>query len=176
MAISRLRRAPWMMVLPAAGAVIVCGCGSHTPAAPQPVVRVASGPIAPAPQNSLVRSPSSAEAALQAVKRLLQADAASANPHFPPGTRVERVRVHRGVATVQFNRAFARLSDMGESNESLVQHALQVALSNTPGVTSMRVRVGRGPFHSDVTDWDTPFPVRGGAEDSGSNTRSGSDN
>ncbi|MDE2127736.1 MAG: GerMN domain-containing protein [Armatimonadetes bacterium] len=128
---------------------------------------------APASKSPTLRGPSSAQAALQAVSRLLQADAASANPHFPTGTRVERVRVHRGIATIQFNRAFAHLADMGESNESLVQHALQVALSNTPGVSSMRVRVGDGPFRSDVTDWDTPFPVRGVADDESSDSRSG---
>ncbi len=82
------------------------------------------------------------------------------NSPFPPGTRLNSVTVNDGVATLDFSKEFNGLIDSGETTEAMAQKELRKAVSHVFGVEKMRVTVEGKPFESQVTDWNTPFPVR----------------
>lgn len=64
-----------------------------------------------------------------------------------------------GVVYLDFNSAFNRLANMGDTTESQAQKALRHALQGIPGVKMMAVTVEGKPFQSQMTDWTTPFPI-----------------
>lgn len=99
------------------------------------------------------------------MEALLKKDAASANPTFPPGTKLLHAKLSHGTVTLDFNQQFDRLADMGDTNESNAQHDLCNALVAIPGVKMLRVTVEGKPFDSQMTDWYTPFSVHVGRED-----------
>ncbi len=79
---------------------------------------------------------------------------------FPKGAHPITVAVRGGVATVDFSPEFNQLANMGDSTESAAQKHLRAAMATFPSIQQMRVTVDGKAFDSQVTDWDTPFPVR----------------
>lgn len=79
---------------------------------------------------------------------------------FPKGTRLQRVTLKEGVATLDFSNQFQAIQDSGESSEAEVQRALRKTLAGFPSVQQMRVTVEGHGFESQATDWGKPFDVR----------------
>ena len=81
---------------------------------------------------------------------------------FPKETHLLTVTLEDGVATLNFNKNFNKLSTMGDSTESEAQKKLRNALAPFSNVEKMRVLVENKPFDSQMTDWTIPFAVRNG--------------
>lgn len=143
-------------------AVALCGCQGTPSGAP------AEGAAIPAPAAPPVSDPQPVPPASggqtpikEALTGLLTQTTSSP---FPPGTQLIGVSVKEGVATLDFSKEFNALANSGDSVESAAQKSLRSTLAKFPHVQKMRVTVDGKAFDSQNTDWNTPFPVRDGAQ------------
>lgn len=121
-------------------------------------------PQTSAPGATTTQTPHSKTPIKDALVSLLEDDAAGDHV-FPAGVKLNSVKLHNGVATLDFSKEFDALANSGESVESAAQKALQATLARYPNVEKMRVTVDGRRFESQATDWNTPFSVRDGAEE-----------
>jgi hypothetical protein len=137
------------------------GCRSHDVAVTPPPAPVAAPTVNLTPE--VKRTAPSAGAGVRAsVERLLSESGRSGRSSpFPAGTQLVGVAVDGSTVTLDFSSQFANLKSMGDTTESLAQSALRRALAKYGNLKTMRVTVEGKPYESDMTDWSTPFPVRG---------------
>lgn len=145
------------------------GCQKSAAPLSSKTALAAPSPAEPAPQNPAAPTAAPTQAASKhpikdAVEALLQKEAASAHPLFPEGTKLRKAKLEDGVATLDFSAEFDRLANMGDTTEANAQKALCRAVADIPGVEKLRVTVENRPFDSQMTDWNTPFPVRAEGE------------
>ncbi len=150
--------------------LLACGCHTNKGATeagnktvpvprqtPSPSAPTAStGPSEPQPAAPKPLPSRDTTAIMDEVNKVV----ADPNGPFPKGTRLAGVRLKDGVATLDFNKAFNKLRDSGESTEAEAQRTLRRTLAHYFNVEKMRVTVQGKPFESQATDWNTPFPVR----------------
>jgi spore germination protein GerM len=108
-----------------------------------------------------VETPKDADPVSAALTALFQtADDKSRPSAIPAGTKLLKVSVEDGIATVNVSDEFNALKNSGDSAESLAQNALRKALAQFPKVKKMLLKVNGKTFESEHTDWSEPIPVR----------------
>ena len=143
--------------------LIGCKGGNNAPGA-KAEAETAPPVVAKTPDANTAQTPkqeTTATPAQDAVNALLRE---KAGVLFPKETRLKEMALRDGIATLDLNSEFAKISTMGEHTESEAQKALMKTLAAFPQIEKMSVQVEGKPFTSEATDWGTPFPVRGNAE------------
>lgn len=137
--------------------LLLTGCNRTTPneanSAPAP-----HNPAPPAPTSNASKTPLK-----DAVEAFLAQHADG--KLLPKDTRLLSAALEDGVATLDFSEEFQKLANMGDSTEAEAQRELRKVVAKFPNIEKMRITVEGGRFDSQVTDWDTPFPVRDDEDD-----------
>jgi hypothetical protein len=108
-----------------------------------------------------VEAPKDKDPVSAALAALFQtADDKSRPSAIPAGTKLLKVSVDGGIATVDVSEEFNALKNSGDSAESLAQNALRKALAQFSHVKKMLLKVNGKTFESEHTDWSEPIPVR----------------